>query len=816
MLASRVAHERSIELGKEIGYQTRFDACHSNQTRIVFITAGILPRYFLSNPTLNGVSAVVIDEFHERSLNNDLSLGLIKHLQDQTRGDLKLIVMSATLDVTVLQDYLPGNIYLTSKSRNFPVDLSYVSPRKPGHVWEDAAVALNQLIQSHPTGDILIFMPGVYEVQKTIRSCKKLKTREKINYFPLYGDLPPEQQEAVMHGTSLRKVVVATNIAEASLTIPGIRYVIDSGLARQNRYDPNRGLNTLFIEPISKDSADQRAGRAGREGPGKCIRLWPAQAHERKSQRTDPEIKRIDLAETILHLMVHGFGDLRQFPWLEPPAQRLIDKALTSLVRLDALIPNNLSLTELGNKMAGVPAHPRIARLLIEAKERHCQQIAAMIAAIMSDRSILLNDKPSKKVFLSHFPPTLDLHWTFGIKSLNGESVEGPGNTLRKNSFDNKQHEARKSIKSDVYAIVNALIFARQHNFERDACQSVGIHGAASRQVWRTFTYFISLMDVKGVVGGCRDVPDDSIAKCLLLAYSDRLAKRRDSGSLIYLLEDGRKAELTRHSSAKCYDLIIATDLVDLGSAGRNKPALISLACGVKRAWLDELFPQFIRTADTHTWNDTKRLVERYQVSYFNTLVIEKKNCSELNQPLASQILAASIRKQNLPLKGWDKSVKNWIQRVQCVAQWFPERGIASYDDKMMEAIFMSVCANSRRYLDVKNKPCIEHVKSQLSVQEQKFVESMAPERIALSNGVQMRIKYSPGRSPMGNAKIQDLFGVRETPRIADGKQKVLIEILAPNFRPIQVTDDLRAFWKNLYPAVKQELARRYPSHEWR
>ena len=816
MLCSRVASERSISIGTEVGYQTRFDSCYSKNTKILFITAGLLSRYFLSNPELVGISAIVLDEFHERSIHNDLALGLVKNLQDNIRHDLKLIIMSATLGSDVLETYLPGSIYFQCKSRNFPVEISYLPPKKPKPIGEQAAEALRVLVQGEPTGDVLIFMPGVYEIRQTIFSCKKLRLNEKISYFPLYGDLPPENQDHVMMSLPGRKVVVATNIAETSLTIPGIRFVIDSGLARQNRYDPNRGLNTLFILPTSKDSADQRTGRAGREAPGKCIRLWSSQAHQKRNSRTDPEIKRIDLAEIILYLKVLGFHNVNQFPWIELPAQNLVDNAISLLGQLDALEGHDLSLTELGRRMTQIPAHPRIARLILEAKRRNCRPISCLIAAIISERSIILKDKTSRNSFLSRFAASLDSNFLAGLNEME-ENFQKPPKLLKNlKNKENKRERSSEPITGDLFPLLNAVNFAKEHDFNPGVCQDAGIHGAASRQVWRTFRYYFKLTKERSSIDSFRENQVEEIIKSLITAYPDRLAKRRDSGSLIYLLENDRKAELARQSSVKHCNLILAIELLDLGAAHQRKPAVISLACEVRRIWLNELFPHHFHVMDTDSWNDTRLSVERNKTTYFNTLPIEIVNCGDVNTNSAPKILAEAIRNNNLPLKGWNKDVKNWIQRVQCVAQWFPEKGLKTYDEEMIEAVLISLCRGYRRYGDVKNKPCIGHVKGQLSHQERQFIELMAPDKITLTNGARMRIKYSPGKQPRGNAKIQDLFGLVETPCVAKGKQKVLIEILAPNFRPIQVTDDLPAFWKNLYPKAKKELSRRYPSHEWR
>ena len=841
LLCARVAQERLTKMGTEVGYQTRLDTCYSKQTRILFITAGILPRYFLSNQRLSGIDAIVLDEFHERSIHNDLALGLVKNLQDTVRHDLKLVVMSATLDVAALGKYLQDSIYIKCKSRNFPVEIlhgvtkgnsprvsgsqsrsrrsggsSLVAPKKQKPIWEQAADALTTLIELDGEGDVLIFMPGVYEIHKTISFCKQLKFNQVIRYFPLYGDLPPDHQEDVMLQGSYRKVVVATNIAETSLTIPGVHYVVDSGLVRQNRYDPHRGLNTLFVEPTSKNSADQRAGRAGREAPGKCIRLWSLQDHKKRNDQTDPEIKRIDLAEVVLHLKSQGFQNLAEFPWLEAPSQNLVDNAFSLLVQLGALESCHSPLTELGKRMAQIPAHPRVARLLIEAEKRDCWAVGVLLAAVVSERPIALRDKDSKNLFSSRFSDSVDANLLNRFMTNETVSDKIVGSILQSDKERKRHSSGQPSVVGDLFSIINALVFAREHAFDRTSCQAAGVHGAASRQVWKTWSYFAKLTPNRPSTKECSEIDSEEVSKCLLVAYSDRLAKRKDSGSPIYVLNDGRRAEIGRHSAAKSCDLIIAVDLVDLGSAKTKTPAIISLACEARRSWLKELFPMNFRITDTHSWNDTKLMVERRKITFFNSLVIDELKNGEVDQDVAARRLAAAIKDKKLPLNGWDKDVKNWLQRVQCTVQWFPEKKFKEYDDDRVERILISLCKGARRYADVKKKPCIGHVKKELTREEQQFLEAMAPERITLPNGRRMRIKYSAGKAPRGNAKIQDLFGLTDSPSIAQGRQRVLIEILAPNFRPIQITDDLKGFWRDLYPKVKKELSRRYPSHEWR
>ncbi|MFA5206729.1 MAG: helicase-related protein, partial [Lentisphaeria bacterium] len=388
MLANRVATERGQAVGGEVGYQTRFDSRISEATRIRFITEGILPRLLLADPTLGGIGAVLFDEFHERSLTVDLGLALARRVQETHRPDLRLLVMSATLDTAALAAYLPRACGLRAEGRLHPVEIRYAGGTARTPVWDRAAEALAGLLMAGAGGDVLIFMPGAHEIRRTLDACRHRLGGADTLLLPLYGDLPPDQQDLVMRpAAGRRKVIVATNIAETSLTIPGVRHVIDSGLARIGRHDAGRGFNTLFVEAVSRAGADQRAGRAGREGPGICVRLWSQLEQNHRPAHDVPEVRRIDLAEAVLLLRTLGVADTRAFPWFEAPPAAALEAAERGLRDLGALDPVTGALTEQGARLAKLPAHPRLARLLDEAARRGCLREAALVAALLSERA---------------------------------------------------------------------------------------------------------------------------------------------------------------------------------------------------------------------------------------------------------------------------------------------------------------------------------------------------------------------------------------------------------------------------------------------
>ncbi len=782
MLAGYVAAERGSTLGTDIGFQTRLESRKSRDTRILYITAGILPRMLLSNPTLPGIEAIVFDEFHERSINTDIGLGLIKHLQDTSRPDLKLAVMSATLETENLKMFLGESDILECDSRRFPVAIGYAGPAPKMEVWDSAARALGTLLKSDDMGDVLIFMPGVFEIQRTIDACKKVKSREKLDIKPLHANLPVDQQNAVMRPSDFRKIIVTTNVAETSLTVPGVGHVIDSGLARVNRFDPSRGLNTLHVESISQASADQRSGRAGREFPGRCIRLWTEREHERRPVASATEIERVDLAETILQLNALGFPDITAFPWLTPPKTEAVAQGNRLLRMLGATDAESKKLTKLGYKLASIPCHPRISRMLLEASQRGCATTTSLIAAALTERPVTVSNKSARNAFAQKFDNTL----------------------------------AGNPIQSDLFMLVNALRFARDCDFNRGACADAGIHGSACRHAWRIGNLYIDTCKRHLDAGFEAEADAEEVVQCVLLGFPDHLARRRDLGSLVCELPENRRASLENSSSVKDCEFLVAIEIREIQKAKGVVKTQLSLASEVKVDWLIDLFENAWRFDKQTLWNSKKQVVEEVASDYCLDLLIHSNMSSDVDQGVCGEILADAIIDENLVLKGWTEDVKSWIDRVQWLSEICPEYDLPAYDDNDRRAVLRTICNGKRRYADVRNLPYLATVKGLVPIDQHKLMESMAPPWIPLPSGRRMKIKYRVGKPPRGNAKIQDLYGLVDTPAVAGGRQKLLIEILAPNMRPVQVTDDIAGFWGTLYPSVKKELARRYPKHEWR
>ena len=441
LLASRVAWERQTKLGEAVGYQIRFENCSSPQTRIKYVTEGILLRQMIQDPELHGIKALVFDEFHERHLYGDITLARALELQESHRPDLLIVVMSATLSLGSLESYLKPCAVVRSEGRVFPVNIEYAAWRRGANappIWESAAEVFQSHVQSGEEGDVLIFMPGSYEIQKTIESVRACKESKGYLLLPLHGELPPGEQDAAVARYNQPKVVVATNVAETSLTIDGVRLVIDSGLARIPRYDANRGINTLYIEKVSQSSADQRAGRAGRTAPGRCCRLWSQAEHGERPAQEIPEIKRLDLSEVILTLKASGITDLTRFRWLDAPSEKSLSDAVSLLVDLGAL-DHHEAITDLGRKMLAFPVHPRYSRMLLASAEYGCVYQAALVAALTQGRDMLLRNP--------------------------GKDVE----TFREDLLGSKSE-------SDFWLLMRAYNFAVKNDFRMDACRKMGIH----------------------------------------------------------------------------------------------------------------------------------------------------------------------------------------------------------------------------------------------------------------------------------------------------------------------------------------------------
>ncbi len=777
LLAKRVAEERNVQLGQEVGYQIRLDRVCTNSTRIKFVTEGVLLRQILDDEKLPGVSILIFDEFHERHLYGDISLGRAMQIQQTLRPDLKIVVMSATLDTGALEKYLAPARTVSSAGRTYPVEIEYIKKNTDDSPWDLATTEFERIVASGQEGDFLIFMPGAYEINRTIQAVRNSHAARGFTIMPLHGELPPAEQDRAVGPCDQRKVIVSTNVAETSLTIQGIRTVIDSGLARMARFDPYRGINTLLIEKISRASSDQRAGRAGRTAPGRCVRLWSQLDHERRPAHELPEVKRLDLSEVVLTLKASQITDLRAFPWLEMPEERALLRAETLLSDLGAL-DHQTHITPIGRRMLSFPVHPRYARMLLAADKAGCVRPIALMAALTQGRSLLLRSEGKKMDEMREI-------------LTDGESV------------------------SDFFVLVRAWRYADKNNYAPDACRRLGIHGITAREVGRLYAQFLDIAKQERLDLTEKPASEETIARCIVQGFSDQLAVRHDQGTLRCALLHNRSGELVRDSVVRDARMFVAAEVREIDGKGDQLRVLLSLATEVQEPWLSELYPDdFVERTATVFDPTTRRIVSTKQV-LFRDLVLRQEIGGQPNLDEAARLLAREVIEGRCPLKNWDDAVDQWILRVNCLRQWMPELGLPEITTADRHAIIEQICHGALGYKDIKEKPVWDVVKDWLSHEQQSWVDKYAPERYPLPNARKAKITYRMDGAPFIGAKIQDLYGVDGSLVIASGRTTLVINVLAPNMRPIQVTQNLSAFWKDSYPKVKQELQRRYPRHNW-
>lgn len=775
MLAARVASERGQKPGREVGYQIRLDNVSGPETRILFITEGILLRRMLGDPELRGVSAILFDEFHERHLHGDISLARILDLQESSRPDLRAIVMSATLDGDLLTRYLgPSCEIVESEGRTYPVTVEYLRKEPDDEpVWDLAARVVRREFPA-TTGNVLVFMPGAYEIQRTIRAISA-EVGGDVPVLPLHGELPNDQQDAAVRSGAARRIIVSTNVAETSLTIPDVTLVVDCGLARIARFDPQRGINTLYIEKISAASADQRAGRAGRTTAGRCLRLWTERDHSRRPASEIPEVRRMDLSEIVLQLVASGVPDVPAFRWLEPPAPGALVRARQLLHDLGALQDDRL--TGIGQRMLKFPAHPRYARMFLAAEDLGCVRSAALIAAITQSRSIFVRADRKTEEFRA---------------------------------------EMLGTATSDFQIVMRAWTWADRQGYRVDACRRLGIHADGARQLGRLFEQFLAIARSEGLKTDGPPPSDEAVAKCVLAAFSDHVARRRGPGTLACDLVHGRRGTLARSSVAQDSALIVAVEIHDIEGRDREAQVQLSMATEIEEDWLAELFPDaFVDRSEVCFDKSQNRVVVRSE-TIFHDLVIRSRDSDATPSVEASACLAAEVKAGNLTLKQWDDSVEQWITRVNRLAAWMPELGITPITAEDRDLILAEVCRDATSYRDIKERPVLGAVKSWLSPAQIAMVEKFVPERIPLPGGRKAKVIYSDDADPYIAARIQDLYDLDSAPALCGGRVPLTVQILAPNMRPVQVTRDLRSFWADAYPKLSQELRRRYPKHQWR
>jgi ATP-dependent helicase HrpB len=782
MLARRVAEEVGTELGDAVGYQIRLESRVSERTKIRFVTEGILLRQITFDPDLRGTSVVVFDEFHERHLYGDISLARALRIQRSTRPDLRIIVMSATLDAGSLRGYLAPCDVLESRGRMFPVRIEYLP--KPANfdadpAWDVAARECER-VASASEGDMLVFMPGAYEIGRTLQAIQGIRGLRDFAVLPLHGELPPEAQDRAVARADRRKIIVSTNVAETSLTIDGVTAVIDSGLARIARFDPTRGINTLLVEKISAASADQRAGRAGRTAPGVCVRLWAEREHAQRPAHELPEVKRLDLSEVVLTLKASGIVDLAGFDWFEKPDPRGLEKAESLLRDLGALAGPGAAVTEIGRRMLRFPVHPRYARMFLAAQERGCVRSVAMMAALTQGRNFLL-------------------------RGVDRRVEEAREETL------GEEHE------SDFFLLMRAWRFAERSGYAMDACRRLGIHAQAARQVGPLFDQFVEIASAEGLDVSERRVDGREVCKCVLAGFPDHLARRLDASTLRCDLIHGRRGMLARESAMGKAALLVAAEITEIGGRGGEVSVILNIATAVDEAWLKELFPGDLKDEREVTYDPAAKRVVARREKRFRDLVLESKSSSDdVPTDAAAALLAREVVAGRITIDAWDESVEQWITRVNRLAEWFPEYEVNPVTPADRLTLIEQVCYGESSARGVKGKEVMPVLRDWLTSEQLAAMDEAVPERLTMANGRRSRLTYASEGPPVLSARIQELYGIDGGLALGRGRVPVKIEVLAPNQRPLQVTDDLASFWRDIYPKIKPELSRRYPRHEWR
>lgn len=757
--ARRMATEHDQRVGETFGYHIRFDRRAGLATRVLVVTEGVLLRMLLDDPLLERVAVIVFDEFHERNLNSDLALAIARQLQTELRPELKLVVMSATIDPQPIADYL-GCPIVASGGKLFPVDVRYLPLPTQRPLPQSVASGVANLLDS-TAGDILAFLPGVGEIRRTHEQLLPLASDRQLVVHELYGDLPMDQQDAALRPADRRKVILSTNVAETSVTIEGITAVVDSGMARVLRWDPSVGIDRLAVERISRSSADQRAGRAGRTAPGICLRLWTQHEHRFLAERNTPEVLRLDLSGALLTLLSRGETRWENFPWYEAPRAAACEQASTLLRRLGAA--DGQGLTELGKTLAFLPLHPRLGCLLVEGFRHDCPDRAALAAALLTERDPFARDG---------------------------------------------QRQAQHASSSDLLDRIQALEeFAKARILDSTAGR---LNATAAQYVLHVRQQLLrTARDAGLVMSASSDRRPDSLLRAIAAALPDRIARRREPGSRRGIMVGGRGVRLSDRSAVHEGELFACVEIEEIGGA----ESLVRQASSVDRSWLPR---QLISEDVVARFDEQRERVLIVRRTLYEDLVLEESQIEAGDPDVIARVLCEAAAKQldhALPLRA--ENVAQFLARVRSLRQWMPHLNLPEFSTAELQAFLPQLCSGRRSFDELRSAPLLDYLQSALTSQQLVALNREAPERIAAASGSRIRLYYEPGRPPVMAVRIQEMFGQLDTPRIAGGRVSILLHLLAPNMRPQQITDDLRSFWERGYPTIRKELRRRYPKHSW-
>jgi ATP-dependent helicase HrpB len=708
------------------------------------------------------------------------------------------------------------------------VEVRYLSQHDERPVTEQAADIVEQIVNAGDPGDILVFMPGMGEINGTIAAVRAIRADERLAQIPLHGDLPAEQQDLAFAPNPLRKVVVATNVAETSVTIDGIRHVVDSGLARVARYDAERGIGTLFLEPISRASAEQRKGRAGRTAPGTCHRLWTESGQLNRPERNTPEIQRSDLAEVVLLLHSLGIKRAAEFDWLDKPDPQAVERAEHLLITLGALrdlrstiddlrvqehtdasvvnrqSPIEADLTPIGRRMLKLPMHPRYSRMLVEAAKFGCVPAAALCAALVSGRDLL----------------------------------------MRLGRDDKHIQEARElfegSQESDFYTLMRAYQFAKNSSFSVETCRRYGIHAQTARQVEQTFEQLMQIAKQQGLLksedGGVSTedspatlpaprstLPFDPLPRCIMAGFIDQLCLRHDQGTLECDLTEGRRGTLMRESVVHSAPLFVAATIREVTGRGSENLTLLGLASAVKREWIEETFPEQTTAKVEHLYDRTHKRVAAVKLVRFRDLIIHHEHQREVDPKASGRCLAEAYRKGYFELPLFNHELKQFISRVNLVVAAMPGLEFRPFDDAAITACLARAFEGLTLAKEAQATPLRDAFLEALAKEQRAWLDELTPLSIPWPDGRKVKLQYpesahdeeSQPNSPELQVKLHECFALKEHPHICEGRVPVKIWLCAPDGKRLEATFNWAAFRANSYPKLKPALQKKHAGVPW-
>ena len=773
-VGERIAWEQDSRIGERIGYQVRFDSQVSRDTQLIVATEGVLLRRLQDDAAISDTNIVLLDEFHERSLDSDLLLGMLRRVQQALRDDLKIVIMSATLDSRLIQSQLGNAPVVRVDSPSFPVSIRYCYS-KPDDNIVDWMVNTIRDVADNNDGDILAFLPGIGEIQRCSDSLLQTRLGRDCEVVQLFGGMQLDEQARAIEPGTVRRIILATNVAETSLTIEGIRIVVDSGLARVMRFSSDVGLDRLSLENISQASATQRAGRAGRVAPGICCRLWTEASERARSAFLEPEIRRVDIVSAILQLYAWGEGESDDFPWLEKPRPDSVSRAKNLLEQLGAI--HQGKITEIGKAMSRLPTHPRLARMVIAGFESGCFERTCLLSAMLTERDPF--DRRQQR-----FAPDQNRSMqTRASKRWDSDCIErlvAIEEFLDRHTSDTPFGTLHRS---GVRSIVNA---AQQL---QEQCITTLKGSSILRERQRM------------------DQPD-AIMQAMLSGYPDRLAKRRVIGKPQGLMVGGKGVAISPQSGVTEAELFLCID-IDAGAGD----AVVRQASRIDLNWLPK--NQIVTQDELFFHPSQKQVVARRQVKWLDLVLNETPTAISDADQCAAILWRAAIQYWDQAFPVDDDRVQGLVDRVNCLRMWLPNLELPELGTTFIQDVAKELCQNRRSLSELREAPWIEWIQSRFSSSQWQAIEKEAPTKIQVPSGSWIKIQYAIGKPPILAVKIQEVISMQATPRIAMGKVPILLHLLSPNMRPQQITDDLASFWANGYPIVKKELKRRYPKHAW-